>query len=74
MRKLKLKLEELEVESFATALGADARGTAHAHADTAIGGDTAYAVDPADTVVDAASETQPDLCFTCELSCGTRGC
>lgn len=70
MRKLKLQLEELVVESFATARGNDARGTAHAHADTA------YVVDPAaDTaiVIVEPGETQPDLCYTCEASCG-RGC
>ncbi|MBW3572269.1 MAG: hypothetical protein KY467_14300 [Gemmatimonadetes bacterium] len=81
MRKLKLELEALAVQSFATNAVRGPRGTAHAHADTAIAGDTAYAVDTmmeADTMVQgdtvAVEDTQADPCFTCELSCGTRGC
>ncbi|HEU4884181.1 MAG TPA: hypothetical protein VFT45_18145 [Longimicrobium sp.] len=71
MRKLKLGLEDLAVQSFATDGARGPRGTAHAHADTAIGGDAAYITDPGGTSP-PPGETQPDLCLTCELSC--RGC
>lgn len=63
MRKLKLELEELAVQSFATDAARGPRGTAHAHADTLLddGGDDT--VDPGDT--------EPGMnCFTCELTCG----
>ena len=71
MRKLKLELEDLAVQSFSTDAARGPRGTAHAHADTAFGGDAAYITDPGDTSVQPG-ETQPDLCFTCELTC--QGC
>jgi hypothetical protein len=64
----KLKLEDLAVQSFATGGGRGLRGTAHAHADTAV-----LLPDPGDTTVQPG-ETEPDLCFTCELSCANRGC
>lgn len=70
MRKLKLDLEDLAVQSFDTDGTRGPRGTAHAHA---IAGDAAYITDPGDTTVQPG-ETEPDLCYTCELSCGTRGC
>jgi hypothetical protein len=71
MRKLKLELEDLAVQSFATDAARGRRGTAHAHADTAFGGDAAFITDPGDTSVQPG-DTQPDLCFTCEATC--RGC
>lgn len=67
MRKLKLELEDLAVQSFATRGTRGPRGTAHAHEDTLLddGGDTAV----------APGDTEPGVnCFTCELSCGTNGC
>jgi hypothetical protein len=79
MRKLKLDLEDLSVQSFATDTARGQRGTAHAHADTAFGGDiafgdTALMPDPGDGTSVQPGDTQGDQCFTCELSCGTRGC
>ena len=66
MRKLKLELEDLAVQSFATDGARGPRGTAHAHADTVLDGDDG-------TVV--PGDTEPGMnCFTCELGCGTRGC
>jgi hypothetical protein len=70
MRKLKLELEDLAVQSFAVDGGRGARGTAHGHAYAQAtlpddGGDTSI----------APGDTEPGMnCFTCELSCGTRGC
>lgn len=67
MRKLKLELEELTVQSFATADARRLRGTAHAH-------DATLPDDGGDTII-APGDTEPGMnCFTCELSCGTRGC
>ena len=74
MRKLKLDVEFLTVQSFATDGMRGVRGTAHAHADTAIAGDAALITDPGDDTSVQTGDTQGDLCFTCELSCGTRGC
>lgn len=63
MRKLKLEMEELAVQSFATAETHRPRGTAHAHAYLPDDG----GLEPADT--------EPGMnCFTCELGCGSRGC
>lgn len=65
MRKLSLRLDDLAVQSFATDTLRGARGTARAHADTVLQPDDAG--NPVDT--------EPGMnCFTCELSCGTRGC
>jgi hypothetical protein len=72
MRKLKLEVEDLAVQSFATGGARGLRGTAHAHADTAMPADVLLP-DPGDTTVQPG-ETEPDLCFTCELSCANRGC
>ena len=67
MRKLKLELEDLNVQSFSTDGARSLRGTAHAH--NAILPD-----DGGDTTI-APGDTEPGMnCFTCELSCGTRGC
>ncbi|HEX8320716.1 hypothetical protein [Longimicrobium sp.] len=38
MKKLKLQVEDLSVESFATACGADEHGTVQAHVGTLVGG------------------------------------
>ena len=63
MRKLKLELEDLTVQSFATDAIRLRRGTARAHEDSLPddGGDTSI----------APGDTEPGMnCFTC----GTRGC
>ncbi|HEX2080208.1 MAG TPA: hypothetical protein VHG08_21075 [Longimicrobium sp.] len=66
MRKLKLELEDLAVQSFATDRARGLRGTAHAYA--------TLPDDGGDTTI-APGDTEPGMnCFTCELSCGTRGC
>jgi hypothetical protein len=66
MRKLKLELDELTVQSFATDGGRGPRGTAHAH--------SGVLPDQDDGTV-APGDTEPGMnCFTCELSCGGRGC
>lgn len=67
MRKLKLELEDLTVQSFDTDGARGPRGTAHAHGDTLL--------DPGDGSGDVGGDTEPGMnCFTCELSCGGRGC
>jgi hypothetical protein len=67
MRKLKLELEDLTVQSFATDGVRGPRGTAHAHNGTLL--------DPDDGGGDGGGDTEPGMnCFTCELSCGGRGC
>lgn len=71
MRKLKLDVESLSVHSFTTSGARGVRGTAHAHA---IGGDAAYITDPGDDTSVQPGDTGTDVCFTCEASCGTRGC
>lgn len=71
MRKLKLKVEDLTVLSFATDAVRATRGTAHAHA---IAGDAAYITDPGDDTSVQPGDTGDGVCLTCELSCGTRGC
>lgn len=66
MRKLKLEIEDLTVQSFATDAARGPRGTAHAHDESLL--------DPGDGTGDAG-DTEPGMnCFTCELSCGGRGC
>jgi hypothetical protein len=66
MRKLKLELEDLSVQSFATDGARGPRGTAHAHQEL---------LDPSDDTSIAPGDTEPGMnCFTCELTCGTRGC
>lgn len=66
MRKLMLQLDDLAVQSFATDSARDARGTAYAHLDTVL---------QPDDGVDKVGATEPGGdCFTCELSCGGRGC
>jgi hypothetical protein len=67
MRKLKLDLDALAVQSFSPAPARTRRGTAHAHqADTALlpddGGGTG-----------GSGETNVD-CLTCENSCAGRTC
>jgi hypothetical protein len=65
MRKLRLDLEDLAVQTFTTDASTGRRGTAHAHQ---------VLPEPDDTSV-APGDTEPGMnCFTCELSCGTRGC
>ena len=64
MRKLKLDLDTLAVQSFSPAPAHRGRGTAHGYADTAL------LPDP-DTGGTQPGETQVD-CLTCENSC--RGC
>jgi hypothetical protein len=64
MRKLKLDLDHLAVQSFSPAPARRGRGTAHAHAaDALLPEPETGGVQPEETKVD---------CFTCELSC--RGC
>jgi hypothetical protein len=65
MRKLTLQLDDLAVQSFATAAPRGVGGTAHAHLDTVLQPD-----DGSDPI--GATEPGGD-CFTCELSCG-RNC
>lgn len=67
MRKLTLHLDDLAVQSFATAPARRAHGTAQAHqADVLV-------LPPDETGGTQPGDTQVD-CLTCELSCGTRGC
>ncbi len=64
MRKLKLELEDLAVQSFAADAAHGTRGTAHAYQDRL----------EADGGL-APGDTEPGMnCFTCELSCDGRGC
>lgn len=65
MHKLKLQLDDLAVQSFATDALRGSRGTAHAHLDTVLQPDDSG---------DQPGATEPGGdCFTCELSCG-RNC
>jgi hypothetical protein len=64
MRKLSLRIEDLAVTTFLPAPASARRGTAHAHEDTL--------PDPGGSVEEPV-DTQPDPCFTCEVSC-PNGC
>lgn len=67
MRKLKLDLDTLAVQSFSPASSPTSRGTAYAHR-----ADTALLPDDGDGT-GGSGETNVD-CLTCENSCAGRTC
>lgn len=76
MRKLRLDLDELAVESFDTSLGAAQRaGTVRGNADA----DAVGAAEPADTyrqtcMIDFCADSWQSGCLTCAGTCGQDTC
>jgi len=70
MRKLKLEIDALRVESFGTSAGAVDPGTVRAHAD-AVGMEEEYAITTPQTQQLSCIDTCKLSCWgTCLISCG----